>query len=24
VAFLYKPCREEDLLDAIDAILKHS
>ena len=24
VAFLYKPCREEDLLDAIDAILQHS
>ena len=24
VAFLYKPCREEDLLSAIDAILKHS
>ena len=24
VAFLYKPCREEELLDAIDAILKHS
>src|SRR6266852_1508136 len=24
VAFLYKPCREEDLLNAIDAALKHS
>ena len=24
VAFLYKPCREEDLLCAIDATLKHS
>ena len=24
VAFLYKPCREEDLLSAIDAILNHS
>ena len=24
VAFLYKPCREEDLLQAIDAALKHS
>ena len=24
VAFLYKPCREEELLSAIDAILKHS
>ena len=24
VAFLYKPCREEDLLSAIDATLKHS
>ena len=24
VAFLYKPCREEDLLSAIDAILKHA
>ena len=24
VAFLYKPCREEDLLHAIDAALKHS
>jgi FixJ family two-component response regulator len=24
VAFLYKPCREEDLLCAIDAALKHS
>jgi len=23
VAFLYKPCREEDLLNAIDAALKH-
>jgi FixJ family two-component response regulator len=23
VAFLYKPCREEDLLHAIDAALKH-
>jgi FixJ family two-component response regulator len=24
VAYLYKPCREEDLLHAIDAALKHS
>ena len=24
VAFLYKPCREDDLLHAIDAALKHS
>jgi FixJ family two-component response regulator len=24
VAFLYKPCREEDLLTAIDVALKHS
>jgi FixJ family two-component response regulator len=24
VDFLYKPCREEDLLNAIDAALKHS
>jgi len=24
VAFLYKPCREDDLLNAIDAALKHS
>jgi FixJ family two-component response regulator len=24
VAFLYKPCREEDLLHAIEAALKHS
>jgi FixJ family two-component response regulator len=24
VAFLYKPCREEDLLNAIDAALMHS
>jgi len=24
VAFLYKPCREEDLLQAIEAALKHS
>jgi FixJ family two-component response regulator len=24
VAFLYKPCREEDLLSAIDATLTHS
>ena len=24
VAFLYKPCREEDLLNDIDAALKHS
>ena len=24
VAFLYKPCREEDLLHALDAALKHS
>ena len=24
VAFLYKPCREEDLFNAIDAALKHS
>jgi len=24
VAFLYKPCREEDLLSAIDATLKYS
>jgi FixJ family two-component response regulator len=24
VAFLYKPCREDDLFDAIDAALKHS
>jgi FixJ family two-component response regulator len=24
VAFLYKPCHEEDLLNAIEAALKHS
>jgi FixJ family two-component response regulator len=24
VAFLYKPCREDDLLHAIDVALKHS
>ena len=24
VAFLYKPCREDDLFNAIDAALKHS
>jgi FixJ family two-component response regulator len=24
VAFLYKPCREDDLLNALDAALKHS